>query len=342
MKICGSLVWARRGQRSRHVTHLRVGALLFLLLGLLPSAWSLPVSVARDEWFRYAAVATSLAPTAVMDFQSGTTAVSATTATSVFRTGGADPFISPNNPAYEYTDWHNRMDEVPRRSSGDTFFTGKAAASLSDGAAHGVARLGWGDGKNTLKITAALGDIVTVAPGGDLNVQLRLSSLSTSTIEHVTPHSPFFLEEADLVNYLVSIGSDCEAIFVFFACSGPDHGFGVNALITATLGVWDYAFQSDSPFSRFGQSATVDCAGAVICQTLSIHEELRDEATPGYVEVEQWAPNAWSFWENGGLGYGDAWESLSKGSGGKYYVGAQLDIELKPEVSVWGSMENSV
>lgn len=307
-----------------------------LLLGLLPSAWSLPVTLDRDAWFSYSSFSTSLAPAALIDISTGTTALSAPTVTSVSRTGGGDPFALPNTPAY--ADPRERLDVTRRGTGAGTFFSGQAQASLGDGAARGFSRMGWGDGRNTMTVTAALGDVVTVAPGGSLDVGLSFSGGLTKTFERVTPFALFPPGPgvAEAVTFLHSIGSVCEIQLLFVGCTGPDHAFGVGVRYTMTLGVWEYAFQSDSPFSRFGESSTVDCAGAVICLTQSLHEGVFAPLTGGTQE----GPDAFSFWESGGIFGASASESLSKGSGGKFYVGLQLALELEPEVSGWGSLDD--
>jgi len=312
-----------------------------LLIGLSASAgpaWSLPVG--RDDWFAFSSVQMnvvgSTAP--LVDFTSGSAALAGRTASSA-SLSVRDPFAMPNDPGFSNLD--NKLSVVRPALGELTFASGFSQSSLGSGAARGFGRLGWGDGQNTVIVTSAIGDIVTLAPGGQLDVNAAVSGNLVATRERIIPVGAFGLTDADIAaqKAIVAQGGECFGGLVFIViCSGVPYAFGVAADIKLTLGVWEYSTQVESPFLRFGNAPVVDCAGAVICQTFSFHDGVTTPQSPGTDEGE--GPSfdeRFSYRDTSGFLDASVPSSLSKGGGGKFYVGAQLSILLEPEVSEWGS-----
>lgn len=326
------LCWTARSTWGR-----LAGAALGLFLSLLPQAWALPTSLGQNDWFSYSAISSSFASAPLVDMTSGSSSSQGRTSSSVSRLGGTDPFAPPGAPLG--IDAHQLLDVAPR-ISGTTYFSAAGAATLGQGAARGFARMGWGDGHNTVHVTSAFGDIITVAPGGILGVDMAFSGRTVRTLERVTPHGGFAPETVGdpifrAIEELIRLGSDCQAQFIAVICTGPDFAFGVAAKITLSLGVWDYSTQTTSPFSSFGDSPAINCAGSVICVTSTANQGVATPVLDGE-ELDEFRD---SHWESGGFLRTGATHSLSKGSGGTFYVGVQLDIELDPEISQWGSLD---
>jgi len=324
---------AKPGVSSNCARVVQAAGALLLLSTIAPPAWSLPVTLGRDDWFTFSGVQTTLAPAPLVDFTSGSTANGGRTLSSAERYIN-DPFARPNTP--EFSSLSNWLSVVPRASS--TFSSEYSQASLGAGAARGFGRLGWGDGQNTVTLTAAIGDIVTVTPGGSLNVGVGYSGAFAATTERVTPQGSFDTRDPaalEAATTLFNMGGDCEAVLGPFAvCLGPDHFLGVGAQITTTLAVWQYDSQLESPFSRFGVGTGLDCAGSVICQVLSSHQSVGTPLGDGTDE----GSGRSSYLDTFGFFGASVPSSLSTGGGGKYYVGAQLSILLAPEVSEWGTL----
>lgn len=298
-----------------------------------PSVWSLPVTVGLDDWFALSSVQTSLAPAPLVDFTSGSTAIGGVRTVTSAERYISDPYAKPNTP--EFSTLSNWLSVTPIGTS--AFSSEFSRSSLGTGTASGFGRLGWGDGSNTVTTTSAFGDIVTVAPGGGLNVNLSFSGFSAKTTERLTPKAKFSnrLEELEAVKTIIRMGGTCTAILgVAVSCSGPDFAFGVGSKTVLTLAAWQYQSQSASPFSRFGTGTGIDCAGAVICQTFSFHDGV---GTP-LIDGTALGDDRFSYLDTGGFIGASSPSSLSTGGGGKYYVGAQLSISLAPEVSEWGTL----
>ena len=311
------------------------GAALLLLSTLAPPAWSLPMTIGRDDWFTFSGVQTALAPTPLVDFTSGSTAGEGRTVSSVERYI-RDPFAKPGTP--EFLIAENRLSVVRPPRGALTFSSEYSQASLGAGAARGFGRLGWGDGQNTVTVTSAIGDIVTVAPGGSLEVNVGYSGNFVNVLERVTPLGVFGSSqpEIDAVKALFAMGSECVIVLFAVACDGPDFAFGVGAHVTLSLGVWQYESQLESPFSRFGVGPGIDCTGAVICESITRHNAVETPLFDGTPEADF---RHFSYRDSGGFFGASVPSSLSSGGGGKFYVGAQLSIFLVPEVSVWGTLE---
>lgn len=314
----------------------------FLLITVAPPAWSLPVIIGRDDWFTYSSVQTSLVAAPLVDFTSGSAANDGRTVSTAERYI-RDPFARPDTP--EFSIPNDRLSVVRPPLGSATFASGYSQASLGAGAVRGFARMGWGNGQNTLTVTSALGEIVTVAPGGYLDVSVGYSGSIVDTLERISPFTAFDAsdpEQLAALKAMIALGGDCIGIIgPLAACSGPDFAFGVGAQITLTLGVWQYDAQPDSPFSRFGVGTGVDCAGAVICETFSFHDAVGTPPTDGTEEATDSYSDSprFSYWDTGGFAGASVPSSLSTGAGGKYYVGAQLSILLEPEVSVFGTLD---
>jgi hypothetical protein len=233
----------------------------------------------------------------------------------------------------------NWLSVVPPRSP--TYSGEYSQASLGSGAARSFGRLGWGDGQNTVTVTSAIGDIISVAPGGSLSVALGFSGGFVSTRERTRPVGVFGNSPADVdaVVKLAAMGSDCGELLVLAVCVGPNFAFGVGVHMTLSLGVWQYDSQAESPFGRFGIASGIDCAGTVICRTLVSHEPVTTPLVDGTDHGDDTTSlSRQSYRDQVGFAGATIPDSLSTGGGGKYYVGAQLSITLAPEVSEWGSL----
>lgn len=314
----------------------QVIAALLLLTTFVPPARSLPATLGRDDWFALSSTRTSLASAPLVDFTSGPAASEGRTFAEAQRYLN-DPFARPNTP--EFSNPGNWLSVVPPRGS-LTFSSEYSRASLGTGAARGFGRLGFGDGQNTVTITSAFGDIVTVAPGGSLDVSFGYSGGLVSTRERVKPGAVFGVPAAiDAVDKIIAKGGTCEAIPFLVGCVGPDYAFGVGAKVTLSLGVWQYDSQSESPFSRFGVESGIDCAGSVICQTVFSHHAVETPLFGGTDEgVDAGGNQRFSHSDTSGFFGASSPSSLSTGGGGKYYLGVQLSISLEPELSEWGTV----
>jgi hypothetical protein len=230
----------------------------------------------------------------------------------------------------------NRLSVVRPPNGSLTFSSEYSQASLGAGAARGFGRLGWGDGQNTVTVTSAIGDIVAVAPGGRLEVNVGYSGNFVNVLERVTPLGVFGdPQDIDAVKALLAMGSECTVVILAVGCDGPDFAFGVGAHVTLSLGVWRYESQPESPFSRFGLGPGIDCTGAVICESIVRHNAVGTPLFDGTPEADF---RRFSYWDSGGFFGASAPSSLSTGGGGKFYVGAQLSISLEPEASMWGTL----